>query len=263
VNCLPGRVARAGTAADIRREDLASMDARFVAGPWHAYVPRPGGERVFFSLDLKPKHKKTLGNPLLKGKGYQMYDGEHWGTMVEGEVGRDRLQLDLKFVGREGDVERWEANLVADDAFKVTSEREGVVSSQSFALRRGDGEGGDDPDQTDADNDFVRQRGMPRVPLADQIACCTQRWQWELPDAGAVSLQSLHSLQTTTEPEEEISEGGMSSSEEEEEEEEEQEKEDMPGGDTLVVPVPPVEGISPLAAPHVSSSCVVVSAACQ
>ena len=51
--------------------------------------------------------------------------------------------------------------------------------------------------ETDADRDLVRARGRPAVPLARQILVCNRRWQWELPQTGAVSLATQHILQAT------------------------------------------------------------------
>ena len=49
--------------------------------------------------------------------------------------------------------------------------------------------------ETDADRDLVRTGGRPPVPLARQILVCNRRWQWELPEKGAVSLATQHILQ--------------------------------------------------------------------
>ena len=53
-------------------------------------------------------------------------------------------------------------------------------------------------DETDSETAADRAEPGARVPLSKQIAACHRRWQWELPEKGAVSLATQHHLQVTT-----------------------------------------------------------------
>ena len=110
-----------------------------ITGPWHAQVPRKGGERVFFKLELSRGDDGGY-----TGQGQQLHGGSSWSMTATGQLQEDQLTLELHFgqtLGAASDTERW-IGVVEGDVVKVSYERNGWQSGR-FALRRGWGDPAD------------------------------------------------------------------------------------------------------------------------